>query len=49
MDEPQREVEVDAEASRILEQRVKTADKGRLVSASEARRLILKCFSRSRK
>jgi predicted transcriptional regulator len=34
------EVEVDPETSRILEERIKSADQGRLVSAEEARQRI---------
>lgn len=41
------EVEVDAETGRILEQRMRTADEGRLVSAEEARRRIKQWLSNS--
>jgi len=41
------EVEVDAETSRILEQRTRTADEGRLVSAEEARQHIQQWLSES--
>jgi predicted transcriptional regulator len=41
------EVEIDAETSRILEQRMRTADEGRLVSAEEARRRIQQWLSNS--
>ena len=41
------EVEVDAETSRILEERIKAADEGRLVSAEDAREQIKQWLSRS--
>lgn len=41
------EVEVDAETSRILKERVESADQGRLVSAEEARRRIREWLSKS--
>ena len=41
------EAEVDAETSRIIEQRMRTADEGRLVSAEEARRPIQQWLSQS--
>ena len=41
------EVEVDAATSRILKQRIKTTDEGRLVSAKAARRRIQRWLSSS--
>jgi predicted transcriptional regulator len=41
------EVEVDAETSRVLDQRMRTADEGRLVSSEEARRRIQQWLSKS--
>jgi hypothetical protein len=41
------EVEVDAETSRVLEQRIRSADAGRLVSAEEARLHIQQWLSES--
>ncbi|HEV3197068.1 MAG TPA: hypothetical protein VGZ73_04150 [Bryobacteraceae bacterium] len=41
------EVEIDTETSRILEQRTKTADQGRLVSPEEARLHIRQWLSNS--
>jgi hypothetical protein len=44
-DEP--EVEIDSATSRILKQRIKTADEGRLVSAEQARQRIKLWLSKS--
>ena len=44
-DEP--EVEISPETSRILEQRLKTADEGHLVPAEEARQHITEWLSKS--
>ena len=44
-DEP--EVEIDPATSRILKQRIKTADEGRLVSAEQARERIKLWLSKS--
>ena len=44
-DEP--EVEIAPASSRILKQRIKTADEGRLVPASQARRRIKQWLSKS--
>lgn len=41
------EVEVDAETSRILQERIKTADEGRVVAAEDARKQIKQWLSRS--
>jgi hypothetical protein len=41
------EIEVDAETNRVLEQRMRTADEGLLVSAEEARRRIQQWLSNS--
>ena len=41
------EVEVDAAISRILKQRMKSADQGRLVPAKEARQQIHQWLSKS--
>ena len=40
------EVEVDAETSRILQERIKTADEGHLVSSEDAREQIQQWLSR---
>jgi predicted transcriptional regulator len=41
------EVQVDEETSRILKERIKSADEGRLVSAEEARQRIREWLSKS--
>ena len=41
------EVEISAATSRILKQRIKTADEGRLVSAKDARQRIKQWLSKS--
>lgn len=40
------EVELDPETNCILEERIKSADAGRLVSAEEARQRIQECLSK---
>jgi|GEM_PF-3199510 len=41
------EIELDSETSRILEERIKSANAGRLVSAEEARRRMQEWLSKS--
>jgi len=43
----EQEIELDPETSRILEERVKSADAGRLISAEEARRRFHEWLSKS--
>jgi hypothetical protein len=43
----EREVEVDAATSRLLKQRIKTAEEGRLLSAKAARKRIQRWLSKS--
>ena len=41
------EVELDAETARVIEDRIKSADAGRVVTADEARRRVQQWLSKS--